>query len=58
MNGSGQHGLPAQAIKSSHPASTASRNVSRMTVRSAIFWSTSASFAAARACNPASTRRP
>ena len=58
VEGSGQHELPAQATRSSHPASTASNNVSRMTVRSVIFCSTSASLAAARARNPASGRRP
>ena len=48
----------AQVIRSSQPASRAARNVSRMTARSASLASTSASFAAARACNPSATRRP
>ena len=42
--------------KSSHSAVIASRNVSRMTIRSAIFCSTSSSFTPTLECNPASGR--
>jgi len=41
--GSGQQALREQATRLSHPAATASRSVSRMTIRSTIFCSMSAS---------------
>src|SRR5271163_5159982 len=53
-NGSGQQGLSAHAIRSSQPASSAARSVSRTVVSSTSLASTSASFTRARACNPAS----
>jgi hypothetical protein len=56
VNGNGQQGLSAQAIRSSQPASRAARSVSRTVVSSTILASTSASFTRARACSPAFAR--
>jgi hypothetical protein len=52
VNGTGQQGLSAQAIRSSQPASSAARRVSRTAVSSMSLASTSASLTRARACNP------
>src|SRR5664280_1716228 len=54
VNGSGHCGLPAHTIRSSHPASMARRNDSRMIVRSVIFCSISLSLASARRRSPSS----